>query len=123
MCLAKIWTDEQMAEWLEGQGEVIEVWKCVGIGVNANGYKSWDWSGFSYKGGLNKANMREKIMADSGMFYWSGFHCYKKMVFAKKKAKDSIYLAERFQKLQAIKCLILKSQITAIGERNFYIGG
>lgn len=31
MCLSEIWTDEQMEEWLAGQGEVIEVWKTTEI--------------------------------------------------------------------------------------------
>lgn len=105
MCLAEIWTDEQMAEWLEGQGEVIEVEKVV---FNTFcGEKAFypPVTGRRYENGLNITG-QHKINA-VGFSYFSGYHFYWRKT-------GSIRWVHPWGKI-TVRCLIKKEWITAIG--------
>ena len=106
MCLAKVWTDEQMNEWLEGQGEVIEVWKAVSK-WNTHNYFSAPCE-YMYGGYPAARGIAQQIMIKQGGFrYMSGFH------FCLTKADAKAW--GNFDDGICIKCYIKKEWIIAIG--------
>lgn len=117
MCLSEIWTDEQMEEWLAGQGEVIEVWKVseTAKGIHSNWYSGVPCQNYS---GYTEAFIDKKIETTSGFSYWAGFHFY----IYKKDAKQFLdfinQTKECFPQYRpvVIKCFVKKEWITAIGK-------
>lgn len=106
MCLAKVWTDEEMNKWLEGQGEVVEVWKAATI-KNEQYHPCYPYRSHRYQFPMSLA--RRELIREYGVRYWSGYH-----FFLNKEE------AENYGKMesdgQVIKCFVLKKWITAIGE-------
>ena len=113
MCLAKVWTNEEMNEWLEGQGEVIEVWKVTTVLNNesyGNYYRGCSYT-CAYLGGLDVA--RPEWMLEKKSFrYWPNFHFFEKAP----PRTHTTYLMASNHPVQFIKCLIKKEWVTAVGE-------
>ena len=102
MCLSRVFTDEEMEEWLADKPEVIEVIKPALVFD-----KQWSspCGNGRYCGGLNIANKKMVGMVSK---YWSGYHFTFNETWAKRWAHSKI-----------ITCLIKKEWITAIGPESY----
>lgn len=123
MCLAKVFSDDEMAEYLEAQPEVIEVWKVAWALPNRKVYapcicfnESIE-SDVPFPSGIGIANNTRKISTLS-QEYWSGYHSFAALEDAEydKRVSDRAFLN---QKNIVVKCLIKKEWITTIGEENW----
>ena len=104
MCLSRVFTDEEMEEWLADKPEVIEVEKWVTV---SSGYGSfYDTCSFAcrYESGLNQARC-ERPKETGGGKYWPYFHFW---------VKPPSWIESSTQRI--IKCIVKKEWITAIGE-------
>lgn len=114
MCLSTVWTDSEMNEWLEGQGEVIEAWK--GVKVCKKSYCIYEFSpksGQPYPSGNGFAE--RTIIKTMRSRYWSGYHW-----FVSLQDWESYFRNANKNTVQHIKCLIHKDWVTAIGVDNFH---
>ncbi len=102
MCLARIYSDDEMAEYLEGQPEVIEVWKIVKYQQGC--FEPAIREGL-YKDGFNTTKS-QKISVSNNRTYWSGYHFFTSRPDDEKCAQ---------QRIVVIKCLVKKEWISAIG--------
>jgi hypothetical protein len=100
MCLARVFTDKEMENWLADKPDVIEVEKVVMV---ENNHYYGIVRENSYKDGFQYANAKNKIEADDGKFYWSGYHFFAEFDVP-------------FNNTEHLKCLIRKNDITAIGK-------
>jgi hypothetical protein len=105
MCLARVYTDEEMEEWLADKPEVIEVWKVAKVSCGA--YMAPIRGRNVYESGLNIVE-KEIIHALNYSKYWAGFHFF---------SKPKRYIGGKIDRkyYTCIKCLVKKEWITAIG--------
>lgn len=114
MCLARVFTDEEMDEWLEGQPEVIEVF-CIAID-DIDCYESLNY-GEKYVGSLNHA--AKTPIEEPKAKYWSGYHSFPDLSLIApirksiKKHPRASFLDPR--PVVLLKCLVRKEDITAVG--------
>ncbi|MHC4694626.1 MAG: hypothetical protein ACYS67_17945 [Planctomycetota bacterium] len=106
MCLSRIFTYEEMEEWLADKPEVIEVWKLVRE-VSCEAYIAPAF-GIVYEDGLNSVD-KALIQVPNKFKYYAGFHFFTKPL--KRYFEPEIYRMYYTQ----IKCLVKKEWITAIG--------
>lgn len=115
MCLSEIWSDEEMNEWLAGQGEVIEVWKTTG--VREEGFSPACASVFRFLYGNGHQLDKEKRTIGYEKFrYWTGFHFFINKEDAEDCAKN---LANKDVPETFLLCLVRKEWITSIGKDHF----
>jgi len=104
MCLSRVFTDEEMEEWLADKPEIMVLEKWVTVRNNC--YASFfDECSFAcvYKSGLNEALPKQPNNTSNGK-YWPYYHFW---------YKAPNWIENKYQK--KIKCIIKKSWITAIG--------
>lgn len=112
MCLSEVWTNEEMEEWLAGQGEVIEVWK--GVIVEDEKYRPiYDYNSHRYSEGISIAH-RRTIAINRKEQYWSGYH-----FFLDKENADNFTEGVGYSGV-TIKCLIRKDWVVAMGESGWF---
>ncbi|GAH43372.1 unnamed protein product [marine sediment metagenome] len=114
MCLARVWTDEEMEEWLAGQGEVVEVWKVVHQ-EQQRYYSPLYVPVKAYKAGLNNIAKREKITATCDSQYYAGFHFF----LLNEKTHSNFRNCFLTKSPAVIKCLLKKDWITAMGDSGY----
>jgi hypothetical protein len=109
MCLSRVFTDEEMEEWLADKPEVIEVWKVATPLPFASGFAGWVFSfeDDMYKSGLDNADTKIRCMADDNKKYYVGFHFFVEYC--------DLGFYKNFCAYKIIKCYVKKEWITAIG--------
>ena len=108
MCLSRVFTDEEMEEWLADKPEVIEVGKCVIRRRRAECYSSMCWGG-DLSSGFSHSRNNDFIIAECNTRYYAGFHFFADKEFTTALEKECYSYLN-------IKCYVKKKWITAIGE-------
>ena len=106
MCLSRVFTNEEMEEWLADKPEVIEVWKLVKV-ASWGAYRA-PVLGIVYKGGPNFVE-KAFIRVRDNFKYYAGFHFFNKPL---KTFFDGKIYGKYYTWIQ---CLVKKEWITAIG--------
>lgn len=106
MCLVRIFTDEEMEEWLADRPEVMVLEK--GVSVYADGYGNLHSEcsfGCRFSEGLNTTKPKRTVRVGKEQRYWPYYHFYEKAPRWMEHCGNII-----------IKCLVRKSQVCVIGE-------